>query len=160
MTVRKLFESCRSAAYEVAAIERQLNNLMSSGGPVAPSSSIPREKVPGKDEYIIAPRGTNNPAAAREQKYTQCETLLQQKRNELKVLLVSFEQVLAIVDDGITRTILRDYYPNRRSDEQIAYDINMSRKTVNWIRRDIVKKLENNSRCQDVAECYKSPVLK
>ncbi len=141
-TTKELLIACRSAAQEIAAIERQLQKAGSSGGPRGYGGGIRREVYHDKGkECAISPRMTNNPAAAATQREDAYIVKLESRKAELQDLLSGFEMIVDKLADGTARTILRYYYCVGWTDEAIAVELELSRVAVNEKRRKAVKYL-------------------
>ena len=141
MTVRELLNQCRTAVIEVAAIERQIERLMSTGAPSDGTHGTRREKVPGRDEYV-AVGGTNNPEAAREQAVDGCVAVLEGKKRQLEEMLLEMEMAIGRLKDGRARTVLRLYYGVGWSDERIAEELDTARQVVQKWRNAAVDYLD------------------
>lgn len=143
MTVREMLNNCRNALVEIAAIERQIDRLMSTGAPSSGSAGgIRREKVKGRDEYTAAAAGTNHPEAAREQAVDGYIAMLERKKEQLEGLLNDVERVLDELADGRARAVLRLYYGVGWSDAQIAEEMDTERQVVQRWRSHAIEYLE------------------
>lgn len=138
---RAMLESRRNAELEIEAVRRQIDRCYAS--PMSVGSGTPaREKVPGKDEYVLRPRGTNNQIGAalqHEDGYTEALQRLLDSKSEL---LETAESALAMLDDAVDRTILRYYYCQAMTDEQTAEIMHFERRSICKRRNEAVDELE------------------
>lgn len=154
MTAREILTQCRTALTEITAIERQVDKLMTMGGPSGGGGGVRREKVKGRDEYV-AVGGTNNPEAARSQAVDGYEAVLEHKKQQLNELLNEMEALLGLLADGTARTVLRYYYGVGWSDERIAEELDSSREGITRKRNAAVEWLES----QKITENHNAHVL-
>lgn len=151
MTVRELLNQCRTALTEITAIEHQIDRLMSTGAPSGGGGGgVQREKVKGKDEYILVGR-SNNPEAARAQAVDGYLAVLEHKKQCLEKLLDEMEHVLEALSDGKARAVLRLYYGVGWSDERIAEEMETSREAINRQRNAAINYLD----AQKVTESHR-----
>lgn len=153
MTARELLNQCRTALAEITAIERQIDRLMTIGGPSGTKGGgIRREKIKGKaDEYAIV-RGSNNPQAAREQAIDGWEEALERKKSRLAEMLAEMEEMLETLRDGRARTIIRYYYGVGWTDEKIAEELETSREVITRQRNAAVDYMESQKVTDNHAE--------
>jgi hypothetical protein len=144
MTVRELLSGCRTAVIEIAAIERQIEKVLPTGGPKQYNGAWPTvAKVKGEECYAFAGRGTNDTEAARQQQVDGLMEMLRTKQSALEQMLVDFERLIEQLDDGTARTILRYYYVVAWTDERIADELELPRQSVNARRNAAVGYLES-----------------
>ncbi len=128
---RDVLERRRNLEMELEAIRRQMDKIARVGGC---RSSMPKvEKVKGKDEYIIAPRGTNNPEGAALQHEDGYEEALRRHADKNEALMLEAERIIGMVDDTTDRTILRNYYCLGMTLRRIAAVLHFDHTTV-WKR--------------------------
>lgn len=140
-TARSILEDRRYAEFEIDAIRRQIDKEFVS--PVRVGSGLPaREKVPGKDEWIVRPRGTNNAIGAALQHVDGYTEALERVIFERRGLMQLAEDVLMHVKDTIDRTILRYYYCQAMSDDEIAPLLNYDRRSICRRRNESMDALE------------------
>ena len=143
MTAREMLNQCRTALAEITAIERQLDRMMTIGGPTGGAGGgVRREKVKGKTDEYTTVRRTNNPEAAREQAVDGWEEALERKKRQLGELLLEMETLLKQLHDGRARTIIRYYYGVGWTDEKIAEEMDTSREVITRQRNAAVDYLE------------------
>ena len=139
--VRKILDDRRYAELEMDAIQRQIDKSC-AGTLRGLRSSLPsREKVPGKEEWIYRLPGTNNPEGAalqHEEGYTEALLRLMDEKSGLCLLA---EQIVASARLSIDRTILRYYYCQALTDEQVAEIVSSSRRAVCKRRNEAVDDL-------------------
>lgn len=156
MTARELLNQCRIALAETTAIERQIDKMMTIGGPSgSKGSGIRREKIKGKADEYVTVRGTNNPQAAKEQAVDGWEEALEERKRQLSEMLLRMEELLLGLRDGRARTIIRYYYGVGWTDEKIADELETSREVITRQRNAAVNYLES----QKVTESHKPHVL-
>ncbi len=140
-SVRDMLDDRRNAEIEMEAIQRQIDRICVTNVRVG-SGDIPREKVRGKDEWVIRPRGTNNPQGAALQHVDGYTEALLKRMEEKHELFLAAERVIASARLSIDRTILRYYYCQAMTDEAVAEVVHSSKQAV-WKRRDeTIKELE------------------
>lgn len=141
-SVRDMLDDRRNAEIEMEAIQREIDRA-SCRGLASLGSSLPRiEKVHGKDEYVYALRGTNNPQGAALQHVDGYTEALLKRMEEKHELFLAAERVIASARLSIDRTILRYYYCQAMTDEAVAEVVHSSKQAV-WKRRDeTIKELE------------------
>ena len=151
MTIKEILEERRTVAYELKALERQLDLHTDIGKPRGVGGGIRRERMPGpvyptdiNDRYVIVDSRTNNGAAMKEQQADWYEVELERLRSEKKAIIDETERIIASLRDGRARAILRDYYCTGLSDEQIGRLMDTDRGTVWRKRMRIVGWLERN----------------
>jgi hypothetical protein len=90
-----------------------INRLMMRGfGPSGYPTGPAIEKVPGEDEYVFAPRGTNNPEGARQQ---QIDGHLEAQKNAPggnNALIRDVDSLIMQLRDAKDQAIMIDYYCN------------------------------------------------
>lgn len=156
MTAREVLNQCRTALAEITAIERQIDRMMTIGGPDGgKGGGIRREKVKGKTEEYTTMQRTNNPQAAREQALDGWEEALEKRKQHLSQLLQQMETMLKALDDGRARTIVRYYYGVGWTDEKIAEELETSREVITRQRNAAVNYLES----QKVTESHITNVV-
>jgi len=128
---RDTLEKRRNVEMELEAIRRQMDKFAQIG---ECKSSMPKiEKVPGKDEYVFAPRGTNNAEGAAIQHRDGYEEALRKHAAKHEALMLEAERVIGMAEDATDRTILRDYYCLGMTLRRIAGLIHFDHTTV-WKR--------------------------
>ena len=137
MTNKEVLIRYRYVQSEIDSIERTLDRIGTIGGP-SPLRSL---------ELTGMPRGTNNPEAAIMQRadYDEVVKKLIDRTTELRGLMMRFEVILERIEDDRERIILRDYYANCMTDEQIAeksFNPPLSQTTVNDIRNAALEKID------------------
>lgn len=143
MTARETLERCRTATAEIAALERMINKLMDTGAPSG-GDRVGGDRVGG---------ATNDPAAARMQAVDGCLLVLQQRRADLAALLIAADALIAMLDDGCARAVLRYYYGCGWTDARIAAEMDTDRETVTRRRHSAVDYICVNSK--EITENHK-----
>lgn len=118
MNAKELLAEWRYAVQEIAAIERQMSKISLSG--------------PSSKGVILTdmPRGTNDPMSAACQALDHYETLLDEVKQKNAAILEESERMLKSVDDILARVILRHYYGDDKTDEQISIILEKARETI------------------------------
>ena len=128
---RDVLERRRNLEMELEAIRRQMDKIAQVGGC---RGSMPKiEKVPGRNDYTYALRGTNNPEGAEIQHLDGYEEALRRHVAKNEGLMIEAERLIGMVNDGIDRRILRDYYCLGMTLRRIASGIHYDHTTV-WRR--------------------------
>ena len=128
---RETLEKRRNVEMELEAIRRQMDKFAQIG---ECKSSMPKiEKVPGREEYVFAPRGTNNAEGAAIQHRDGYEEALRKHAAKHEALMLEAERVIGMAEDATDRTILRDYYCLGMTLRRIAGLMNFDHTTV-WKR--------------------------
>ena len=137
---RDVLERRRNLEMELEAIRRQMEKIAQVGGC---RGSMPRiEKVPGKDDYTYALRGTNNPQGAEIQHLDGYEEALRRHVAKNEDIMVEAEVVISQADDPIDRTILRYYYCDGMNDQRTANRMRFDRSVVSRRRNSILDELD------------------
>jgi len=138
---RDVLERRRNLELELEAIRRQMDKLAQVGGC---RGSMPKiEKVPGKNEYAYAPRGTNNPEGAEIQHLDGYEEALRRHVAKNEDIMIEAEVVIAEADDPIDRTILRYYYCEGMNDQRAANRMHFERSVVSRRRNSVLDELDS-----------------
>lgn len=143
MTAREVLAQCRTAIAEIAALERMIDKLMDTGAPTGGVGGS-GDRVGGR---------TNDPAAARMQAVDGCLNVLDQRREALAWLLIQLDTLIATLDDGKARTVLRYYYGCGWTDQRIADEMDTDRETVTRRRHSAVDYICVNSK--EITENHK-----
>ena len=99
--------------------------------------------MPGGNEYIFAPRGTNNPAGARIQHADWHREEARRLREEIyQDLIQAASELILQARDGVDRSILDYYYCRLIQDDAIGDMIGYSRQNVNKHRLGAIEDLE------------------
>lgn len=144
-TARGMLEARRNAELEIEAVLRQIDRCYVSAISIG-SGTPAREKVPGRDEYVLRPRGTNNKIGAALQHEDGYAEALQRLLDSKRELLETAETALAMIDDAVDRTILRYYYCQAMTDEQTAEIMHFERRSICKRRNETVDELEEKWR--------------
>lgn len=144
---RETLEKRRNVEMELEAIRRQMDKFAQIG---ECKGSVPKiEKVPGKDEYVFAPRGTNNAEGAAIQHRDGYEEALRKHAAKHEALMLEAERVIGMAEDATDRTILRDYYCLGMTLRRIAGVIHFDHTAVwrrwNAVLDDLDAKLQQNA---------------
>ena len=142
MTVREMLNGYRTALIEARAIKCQIERLEASRNGYSSSTAIHRIKVPGKDEYVVMPRG-NNPEAANNQAIEGCIEQLRLREEILSRSSMELEKLLDMLSDGSARAILRYYYGANYNDEWIAEEMMTVREVITRKRNWAINYLES-----------------
>lgn len=142
--IREKLDARRTAEGEIVALRRQIERSQTEGAPGGYPSTQSPVKVPGKEEYIFQPSGTNNPQAMLLQQEDGYRQKLRQLLEEKQALLLEAEYIIAAHPDGKARVILRYYYCQAWTDERIAAEIESSAQSTNVRRNEAVNYLEEN----------------
>ncbi len=142
MSVREMLNSYRTALIEAKAIKCQIERLEMVRNSYSSTTAIRREKIPGRDEYIVPLRG-NNPEAARAQMIDGCIERLQEREEALNKSSMELETLLGMLSDGNARAILRYYYGANCSDEWIAEEMMTAREVITRKRNWAINYLES-----------------
>jgi len=138
---RDVLERRRNLELELEAIRRQMEKIAQVGGC---RSSMPKiEKVPGRDEYTITPRGTNNPEGAEIQHLDGYEEALRRHVAKNEDIMIEAEVVIAEADDPVDRTILRYYYCEGMNDQRAANRMHFERSVVSRRRNGVLDELDS-----------------
>ena len=140
--VRAMLWARLQAGREIAVEQRVAVSGTSTGGPCGYGDWPAREKVPGKDEYVFAPRGTNNPQGARVQREQHLWESVDRLESQYEQLYHDVNDLINQAYYGVDRTILRYYYCADLNDDEIAFRMNYSRSNVNKRRGLAIAELE------------------
>ena len=134
MTNKEVLINYRYLQQEIEAIERTLDKIGIVGGP-RPVRAV---------QLTGMPRGTNDPEAAMLQRadYEKIIQHLTDRTAELNGLMMRFELIYDRIKEPRARIIIRDYYANCLTDEQIAENMGLSQTTVNDIRNKTIDNLD------------------
>jgi len=139
--VREMLERRRNVELVQAALQRQIDRLCLSNVRTG-TGDIPREKVPGKDEWVIRPRGTNNPEGAALQHFEGYTEAALKHLQENDALIQHVDVLITHVHDARDRAILIDFYCNGMRDTDIAREMHYDRTTVSKRREGAIFDLE------------------
>lgn len=127
---RAILESYRSAMFERAAIEKQME-LLHIGGEPGGLHGL---------SYDREGRGTNEPVLAAVQALEGLEERLVRQVKEIDALAKSFWGLVMSVPDGRDRSVLISYYANGESDAIIAVTLGMNSLSAFRLRHKILEK--------------------
>ena len=135
MNKRELLENYRDIVIEIETLERQSKFLNQFIGGPRPVHAV---------QLTGMPRGTNDPEAAMLQRadYEKIIQHLTDRTAELNGLMMRFELIYDRIKEPRARIIIRDYYANCLTDEQIAENMGLSQTTVNDIRNKTIDSLD------------------
>ena len=137
--VRAMLDRRRNVELAQAALLRRIERMGMVGG----GGSWPTvEKVPGKNEYAFAPRGTNCPEGARQQQQEGHQEALEHYIRANEALISHADAMIDMVQDSVDRSILLDYYCNGLEDSAIARQLHFDRSTVSKRRNGSIFDLE------------------
>ena len=128
MTKKELLEAYRARVIELEEVQRQLARVGTDGRP----SGI---RAP---QYDRISRGTNDPSAAAAHLAEGLEALARRKEEELMMLAGPVDAILGQIEDLRTYMVVQRYYMMAETDEQIAYELSITRQRANQVRRDFL----------------------
>jgi len=130
---QEILTGYRLIVMEIETLERQsrfLNKYIGGPGPVRAV------------QLTGMPRGTNDPEAAMLQQVEDDPLIhIEKLCQDLREMLIEFEQIVNRITDRRLFIVVRDYYALGWTDERIAESLEMSRSTVQKIRTDYFKSL-------------------
>lgn len=142
-TAREILEERRTIERQIAVLEGQIARCLRKGLPAGYGTGKHVEKVPGKEEYVLPPSGTNNPEGAALQHAEYCEEMIEKIRRDNAGVLCEAEKIIDHYPECETKIILRRYYLSAETDRIISITLGYERSTVSKRRAAAVQALDS-----------------
>ncbi len=128
MNKKELLEAYRTRVIELEELRRQLARVGTDGRPSGIHTA----------QFDRIGRGTNDVNAAAAHLADGLEALAQRKEEELMMLAGPVEAMLGQIEDFRTYMVVQRYYMMAETDEQIAYELSITRQRANQLRRSFL----------------------